>query len=111
MLAACAAVALSGVEVAHFWTALILLGLGWNFGFIGATAMLADAYRPQERNKVQAANDFLVFGFVASASFSSGALLQAFGWSTVNILVFPFTVICLGLIGWLVMAERAQSRI
>ena len=111
LLSACAVVALSGVEVAHFWTALILLGLGWNFGFIGATAMLADAYRPQERNKVQAVNDFLVFGFVASASFSSGALLQTFGWSSVNALVFPFTLLCLGLIAWLVMAERAQSRL
>ena len=81
------------------------------YAIIGATAMLGDAYRPQERNKVQAVNDFLVFGFVASASFSSGALLQAYGWSTVNTLVFPFTLLCLGLIAWLVMAERAQSRL
>lgn len=101
LLAACSVVALMGVELANFWTALILLGLGWNFGFIGATAMLTDTYRPEERNMVQATNDFLVFGFVALASFSSGALLNAFGWDTVNWLVFPFVVLCLILLGWL----------
>ncbi|CTQ66616.1 MFS transporter [Roseibium alexandrii] len=106
LLAGCAVVALMGLELAHFWTALILLGLGWNFGFIGATAMLTDTYRPEERNLVQAVNDFLVFGFVAAASFSSGALLNSFGWATVNILVFPFVVLCIGLLVWLAMAER-----
>jgi len=106
LLAGCAVVALMGLELAHFWTALILLGLGWNFGFIGATAMLTDTYRPEERNLVQAVNDFLVFGFVAAASFSSGALLNAFGWATVNILVFPFVVLCIGLLIWLTLAER-----
>ncbi len=106
LLAGCSIIALTGVELAHFWAALVLLGLGWNFGFIGATAMLTDAYRPEERNMVQAANDFLVFGFVAAASFSSGALLNVFGWSTVNILVFPFVVLCLGLLTWLILQER-----
>lgn len=106
LLAGCAVVALMGLELAHFWTALILLGLGWNFGFIGATAMLTDTYRPEERNLVQAVNDFLVFGFVAAASFSSGALLNAFGWATVNFLVFPFVVLCIGLLIWLALAER-----
>lgn len=106
LLAGCSVVALMGIELAHFWTALVLLGLGWNFGFIGATAMLTDTYRPQERNMVQAVNDFLVFGFVAAASFSSGALLNAFGWETVNVLVFPFVVLCIGLLVWLVLAER-----
>ncbi|WP_306146762.1 MULTISPECIES: MFS transporter [unclassified Roseibium] len=106
LLAGCAIVALMGLELAHFWTALILLGLGWNFGFIGATAMLTDTYRPEERNLVQAVNDFLVFGFVAAASFSSGALLNAFGWATVNILVFPFVVLCICLLIWLALAER-----
>ncbi|MHC5653864.1 MFS transporter [Stappia sp. ICDLI1TA098] len=109
LLSGCAAVALSGIDVAHFWTALILLGLGWNFGFIGATAMLADAYRPQERARVQSVNDFLVFGFVAMASFSSGALLQNFGWETVNWLVFPFTIVSLILLVWLVLSERSRA--
>ncbi|SDU06288.1 MFS transporter [Stappia sp. ES.058] len=111
LLAGCAIVALAGVDVANFWIALVLLGLGWNFGFIGATAMLTDVYRPAERNKVQAVNDFLVFGFVAAASFSSGALLHAFGWATVNWLVFPFTLICVILLGWLVLSERFASRV
>ncbi|MEP3430199.1 MAG: MFS transporter [Roseibium sp.] len=106
LLAACSIVALTGLELATFWTALVLLGLGWNFGFIGATAMLTDTYRPEERNLVQSVNDFLVFGFVAAASFSSGALLNAFGWGTVNILVFPFVALCLGLLVWLLRAER-----
>jgi len=106
LLAGCSVVALMGIELAHFWTALVLLGLGWNFGFIGATAMLTDTYRPEERNMVQAANDFLVFGFVAAASFSSGALLTLFGWETINMLVFPFVVLCFALLGWLWVSGR-----
>lgn len=106
LLVGCAVIALMGVDLAHFWTALILLGLGWNFGFIGATSMLTETYRPEERNMVQATNDFLVFGFVASASFSSGALLNAFGWGTVNVLVFPVVAVCLFLLGWLILHER-----
>ena len=109
LLAGCSIVALMGVELAHFWTALILLGLGWNFGFIGATAMLTDTYRPEERNMVQATNDFLVFGFVACASFSSGALLNAFGWNTVTNLVFPFVLLCLALLGWLLKNNSGSS--
>ncbi|MBA5776867.1 MFS transporter [Stappia sp. F7233] len=106
LLSGCAIVALNGVDVAHFWTALVLLGVGWNFGFIGATAMLTDTYRPNERTRVQSANDFLVFGFVAAASFSSGKILHIFGWETVNWIVIPFSAAALLLLGWLVLAER-----
>jgi MFS family permease len=106
LLAGCSIIALTGIELAHFWSALVLLGLGWNFGFIGATAMLTDTYKPEERNMVQAINDFMVFGFVAFASFSSGALLNAYGWATVNWLVFPFVVLCFVLLVWLVLHER-----
>ncbi len=108
LLAACAIVALAGLDLANFWIALVLLGLGWNFGFIGATAMLTETYRTEERNLVQSTNDFLVFGVVAAASFSSGALLNAFGWETVNVIIFPFVVLCLGLLVWLVRSERAK---
>jgi MFS family permease len=94
LLGGCAAVALMGLEVAHFWIALVLLGLGWNLAFIGATAMVTETYRSEERNKVQAANDFLVFGFVATASLASGSLLNAFGWETINVLVFPIIGLC-----------------
>ncbi len=95
LIALAAVVGLGGRDVAHFWVALVLLGLGWNFGFIGATAMVTDCYRPEERAKVQAANDFLVFGTVAVASFLSGALLSTGGWQVVNWLVFPFVAIAL----------------
>jgi MFS family permease len=70
-----------GLELTHFWGSLVLLGLGWNFGFIGATALLTECYRPSERAKVQALNDFLVFGTVAVASFGSGQLLHSAGWA------------------------------
>jgi predicted MFS family arabinose efflux permease len=98
LIAAAAAVGLSGLSVAHFWIALVLLGLGWNLGFIGATALVTACYRPEERAKVQAANDFLVFGAVAAASFSSGSLLNSAGWEAVNWLVFPPVAVALALL-------------
>ena len=98
LIAAAAAVGLSGLSVAHFWIALVLLGLGWNLGFIGATALVTACYRPEERAKVQAANDFLVFGSVAAASFSSGSLLNTAGWEAVNWLVFPPVAVALALL-------------
>lgn len=84
-----AIIALGGFDIAHFWGSLILLGLGWNFGFIGATAMVADCHTPKERGKAQGAKDFMVFGVVACASFFSGSLLHSSGWSTINWMVFP----------------------
>ena len=112
VIAAAAAVGLSGLSVAHFWVALVLLGVGWNFGFIGATAMVMDCYRPEERAKVQGANDFLVFGSVALASFSSGGLLSAGGWQTINWLVFPPVAAALALLAWQTMRPppRAAGR-
>ena len=75
-----AVVGIAGITVAHFWTVLVLLGLGWNFAFIGATTMVTQCHRPEERNKVQAFNDFLIFGSMALSSFSSGQLLANVGW-------------------------------
>jgi len=83
-----AAVGLLGVDVAHFWLTLILLGLGWNFGFVGASALVLDCHRPEERTRVQSFNDFIVFGTVAFGSFLSGGLLTAYGWNTVLWLSF-----------------------
>ncbi|MBL0404054.1 MFS transporter [Microvirga aerilata] len=83
LTAVSAAIGLTGVDVAHFWLTLILLGLGWNFGFVGASALVLDCHRPEERTRVQSLNDFLVFGTMAVGSFSSGGLLTAYGWSTV----------------------------
>jgi MFS family permease len=106
VLALSATVALLGMSVWHFWAALVLLGLGWNFGFIGATAMLTDCHQPMERNKVQGLNDFLVFGLNAAASFSSGVLLNLLGWGAVNIIVFPAIALCLAALVWLAGAEK-----
>ncbi|HEY0908683.1 MAG TPA: MFS transporter, partial [Bradyrhizobium sp.] len=78
--AAAAAIGLSGITALHFWATLIVLGIGWNFAFVGASALVLETHRPQERNKVQAFNDFLVFGMMAIGSFSSGQLLANYGW-------------------------------
>jgi predicted MFS family arabinose efflux permease len=78
-----AAVGLGGIDVAHFWVTLILLGLGWNFGFVGASAMVLDCHRPEEKTRVQSFNDFIVFGLMAVGSFASGGLLDAYGWDSV----------------------------
>lgn len=100
LIALAAGVGLAGLTVAHFWTALVLLGVGWNFSFIGATALVTDCYRPEERAKVQAANDFLVFGSVAVASFASGGLLNTGGWAMVNWLVLPAVAAVVALVAW-----------
>ena len=78
-----AAVGLGGIDVMHFWWALALLGLGWNFGFLGASALVLECHRPEEKTRVQSLNDFIVFGLMAIGSFSSGGLLSAYGWDTV----------------------------
>jgi len=98
LIAASATVALMGTSLWHFWIALILLGVGWNFGFIAATAMVAELYRPEEAFRVQAVNEFILFAFVAAASFSSGGLLVNGGWNVVNLLVYPIVLVCVGLI-------------
>ncbi|WP_175854928.1 MFS transporter [Burkholderia anthina] len=78
-----AAVGLLGVDVAHFWLTLVLLGVGWNFGFIGASALVLECHRPEEKTRVQSLNDFIVFGTMAVGSFASGSLLAAYDWYTV----------------------------
>ena len=98
--------ALSGLELLHFWGSLVLLGVGWNFGFIGATAMVTDCYRPSERARVQALNDFVVFGTVAMASFGSGKLLDQAGWTVINGLIFPLVAIVLLGLAWLARDNR-----
>ncbi len=87
--------ALSGVEFLHFLSALVFLGVGWNFSFIGGTTLLAQAYRPAEQAKVQATNEFIVFGLVAVATLSSGWLYDRFGWVTLNLAVVPLLVAAL----------------
>ncbi len=74
---------LAGIDVAHFWLTLILLGVGWNFGFVGASAMVLECHRPEEATRVQSFNDFIVFGTMAIGSFASGNLLISYGWDMV----------------------------
>jgi MFS family permease len=103
---ACVGVALAGVAVSNFSLALILLGMGWNFLYIGGTTLLTEAYRPSERAKAQGANDMLVFLTMATSSFSSGFLLEVNGWNTLNWLALPF-VLAVGLaVCWLGLRRR-----
>lgn len=90
LLSICVGIALSGISVPHFWLALVLLGIGWNFLYIGGTTLLTEAYRPSERAKAQGANDLLIFLTMAASSFSSGMLLEKNGWGTLNHLAVPF---------------------
>lgn len=93
LIGGAAAVGLGGVDVGHFWAALVLLGAGWNFGFLGASAMVLECHRPEERTKVQSLNDFAVFGMLTIGSFSSGNLLAAYGWNAVLWISFvPLTL-------------------
>src|ERR1700704_3050756 len=108
--AAAATIGLCGITAMHFWATLIVLGVGWNLGFVGASALVLETHRPQERNKVQAFNDFLVFGTMALGSFSSGQLLANYGWSAVNIVVFPPVLLGLAVLTFASFAKRQRRR-
>ena len=105
-------VALTGVELSNFFAALILLGIGWNFGFIGATTMLASSHRSAERGVVQGLNDSIVFGFVTLASLASGGLMNCSGgsaiegWNAVNIAMVPFLTLAGGALIWLALRPK-----
>ncbi len=109
ILAGAGAVALQGVDLNSFFIALVLLGLGWNFGFIGATTMLAGAHEPHERGRMQGLNDLLVFGGVTLASLASGGLMNCSGgtpvegWTAVNLAMGPFLVLAGGALIWLAL--------
>ena len=105
----CVAVALGGVDVMNFLVALFVLGVGWNFLFVGGTTLLTEAYRPEEKNKAQGANDFLIFLTMALSSFSSGALVTTRGWELLNYGSLPFIVIVAGAILWLGMKRRRAA--
>jgi len=115
ILGGAGAVALSGVELENFFIALVLLGLGWNFGFIGATTMLAGAHEPQERGRMQGLNDLLVFGGVTVASLASGGLMNCSGgsaqegWTAVNMAMGPLLMLAGGALLWL-MFQPDQGR-
>lgn len=112
ILAAAGAVALAGIEITNFFVALILLGIGWNFGFIGASTMLAGAHSVEERGRIQGINDMLVFGFVTMASLASGGLMNCSGgsvtegWQAVNLAMIPFLALAGGALIWLAMRPK-----
>lgn len=110
LLVACGLVGLSGIQLWQFWTALILLGLGWNFGFIGTTAIVAETYRPSEQGKVLGVHDFILFGTVALASFLSGVVYEKWGWEALNWVTFPVVLLCVaGLVGLRIVTRRAAA--
>ena len=112
ILAGAGGVALQGVDLENFFIALVLLGLGWNFGFIGATTMLAGAHEPHERGKMQGLNDLLVFGGVTVASLASGGLMNCSGgtaqagWTSVNLAMAPFLMLAGGALIWLMFQAK-----
>ncbi|WP_298494400.1 MFS transporter [uncultured Maritimibacter sp.] len=112
ILAAAGIVGMQGVELENFFIALVLLGVGWNFGFIGATTMLAGSHAPHERGRIQGMNDMLVFGGVTVASLASGGLMNCSGgtpqdgWMAVNLAMVPFLALAGGALIWLVMRPK-----
>lgn len=110
-------VALSGVTLGNFFIALIFLGIGWNFGFIGATSLLSSAHAPHERGNAQGLNDMMVFGCVTLASLASGGLMNCsggtpvHGWNTVNIAMIPFLVLAGSALLWLMVCRRRDARL
>jgi MFS family permease len=106
LLGVCGAIAVAGADLQHFYLALIALGLGWNFAFIGATSLLGTTHTRAEQAKVQGLNDFLVLGFVAIGSFGSGALLDGFGWNAVQYAMAPALLLALAGVAWLGLAGR-----
>ncbi|MEM6356411.1 MAG: MFS transporter, partial [Pseudomonadota bacterium] len=104
-IAVCAVVAAAGIAIENFYIALVLLGVGWNFGFIGATSLLADAVAPEDRARAQGINDFAVMAFVVIASASSGVLLNFGGWEAVQIAIVPGLALAGGALIWFTLRE------
>jgi len=108
--AACVVVALSGVEVMHFWLAMLLLGVGWNFMFIGATALLTESHTPAVRAKVQGVNDAAIFVTLVASSLLSGALFTLQGWEAMNRWALPVLAVAAAGILWFVWVRRQPPR-
>lgn len=107
---ACIAVALSGVAVAHFWLSLVLLGVGWNFMYIGGTTLLTETYRPEEKAKAQGTNDLCIFVMMVISSLTSGMLVTGAGWDRVNLFAVPLLVVVVAATIWLAMRrDRVPS--
>jgi MFS family permease len=106
IMAACLAVALSGQRVMNFWWALVLLGIGWNFMYLGGSTLLTESYAPPEKAKAQGLNEITIFAVQAISSFSSGVLVNAAGWNALNYIALPLIAAAASAILWL----RARPR-
>lgn len=102
-------VAMSGIAVANFWWALVLLGVGWNFLYTGGTTLLLETYRPEERATAQGANEFSILCMTALSSFASGLIVTNAGWDKVNLAALPLIGVVLVAIGWLWLTQRPES--
>lgn len=104
------AIGLTGLDVAHFWITLVLLGVGWNFGFVGASALVLECHRPEEKTRVQSLNDFIVFGTMAVGSFASGSLLAAYDWNMVLWVSFLPLIIAVAVLAAAFMHRAGNAR-
>jgi predicted MFS family arabinose efflux permease len=111
LLFVCIVAALADTMLINFWMAMFLLGVGWNFMYVGGSTLLTECHTPAERAKTQAANDFMVFATMAISSMSSGLLLSKSGWHAVNLGSIPFLVLALGATLWLILQRRSTARI
>jgi len=102
-------IALSGISVPHFWLALVILGVGWNFLYIGGTTLIAGVATPAERAKTQGANDLIIFIVLGTSSFSSGLLLETNGWRTINLLALPLAAAIAVAIAWFALKRRGAA--
>ena len=105
----CALVNLAGVDFANFLIANILVGLGWNFAFVGGSTLLTTTYAPAERAKVQASHDFIVYASTASAAALSGILQAKAGWTVINLAALPLMAAVVGAAIWLMTQQRRAA--
>jgi MFS family permease len=103
------AAAVSGAAVVNFWWALVMLGVGWNFLYVGGTTLLTETYRPEELAKAQGANESVIFVMMALSSFSSGVIVTNFGWDKVNLSALPLIALVLAALAWLAWRGSARS--
>jgi MFS family permease len=111
LMGVCVAVALSGIALWQFWTALVLLGVGWNFMYTGGTTLLIDAYTPAEKAKTQGMNDVIIFTVMSISSFSSGALISAAGWDAMNLGTLPLLAVVASAVLWVTLLRRRSARL
>lgn len=104
-------IALSGITVAHFWWSLTLLGVGWNFLYIGGTTLLTETYRPEERAKAQGTNDQVIFIMMVISSFSSGFTVTSVGWERVNLVALALVTVVTSALVWFMLRERARKAV